>query len=271
MSVSEAAILNETAMRELRNGDVAAAQQLLARAVALDAANTRLLMNLAGTLRQLGRAEEEMRTLERVLAVEPRHLFALLQKATLLESQGKQRAAAKAYHNALQTIPPGASVPVALHGLIDKAVAATKANDAALDAFLSERLQELRGRHPAAEQDRFDHCIDAFLGKRRIFAPQPTFLNFPQLPAREFYPRTEFPWLDRLEAAAADVREEFERVLAEDAAGLEPYVAYPQGAPLDQWAELNHSRRWSVFYLWRQRRAARDSHPGRMESVPDRR
>ena len=21
--------------------------------------------------------------------------------------------------------------------------------------------------------------------------------------------------------------------------------------PLDQWAELNHSRRWSVFYLWR--------------------
>ena len=50
---------------------------------------------------------EEMRVIERVLAVEPRHLFALLQKATLLESQGKQRAAAKVYHHALQTIPPG--------------------------------------------------------------------------------------------------------------------------------------------------------------------
>lgn len=73
MSVSEAAICNETALRELRNGNAAAAQQLLERAV----------------------------------AVEPRHLFALLQKATLLESQGKQRAAAKVYHNALQTISPG--------------------------------------------------------------------------------------------------------------------------------------------------------------------
>jgi aspartate beta-hydroxylase len=251
MSVSEAAILNETALRELRNGNIAAAQQLLERAVALDDANTRLLINLAGALRQLGRAEEEMRTLERVLAVEPRHLFALLQKATLLESQGKQRAAARVYHNALQTISPGASIPAALHGLIDKAVAATKANDAALDAYLNERLQDLRGRHAGAEQDRFDHCIDAFLGKRRIFAPQPTFLNFPQLPAREFLPRAQFPWLDRLEAAAADIRDEFERVFVEDAASLEPYIAYPQGVPLDQWAELNHSRRWSVFYLWR--------------------
>ena len=89
----------------------AGARELLERAVARDGANTRLLMNLAGTLRQLGLAEEEMRIIERVLAVEPRHLFALLQKATLLESQGKQRAAAKVYHNALQTIPPGTSVP----------------------------------------------------------------------------------------------------------------------------------------------------------------
>jgi aspartate beta-hydroxylase len=251
MSVPEAAVLNETALRELRNGNLAAARELLERAIAHDGANTRFMMNLAGTLRRLGLAEEEMRMIERVLAVEPRHLFALLQKATLLESQGKQRAAAKAYHHALQTIAPGASIPGALRGLIDKAVAATKANDAALEAFLNERLQELRERHAGEEQDRFDHCIDAFLGKRRIFTPQPTFLNFPQLPAREFYPRVEFPWLERLEGASAEVREEFERVFTEDGASLEPYIAYPQGVPLDQWAELNHSRRWSVFYLWR--------------------
>ncbi len=245
------AILNETALHELRNGNAAVARDLLERAVARDGSNTRLLMNLAGSLRRLALDADEMRVIERVLAVEPRHLFALLQKATLLESQGQQRAAAKVYHNALQTIPPGTSVPVALRGLIEKAVAATKANDAALDAYLSEQVQELRGRHAGAEQERFDHCIDAFLGRRRIFTPQPTFLHFPQLPAREFYPRAEFPWLERIEAVTADIREEFERVFAQDAASLEPYVAYPQGVPLDQWAELNHSRRWSVFYLWR--------------------
>jgi aspartyl/asparaginyl beta-hydroxylase (cupin superfamily) len=245
------AILNETALQELRSGNAVAARELLERAVARDGSNTRLLMNLAGTLRRLGLAADEMRVIERVLAVEPRHLFALLQKATLLESQGKSRAAARVYHNALQTIPPGTSVPLALRGLIEKAVEATKANDAALEAYLAAQLQELRVCHADAEQQRFDHCIDGFLGRRRIFTPQPTFLHFPQLPAREFYPRAEFPWLERLEAATADIREELERVLAEDAASLEPYVAYPPGAPLDQWAELNHSRRWSVFYLWR--------------------
>src|SRR5688572_26963419 len=130
MSVQEAAILNETALRELRSGNVAGARELLERAVARDGANTRLLMNLAGTLRQLGLADEEMSVIERVLCVEPRHLFALLQKAALLESQGKQRAAAKVYHNALQTLPAGATVPGALRGLIEKAVAATTANDA---------------------------------------------------------------------------------------------------------------------------------------------
>src|SRR5688572_7209126 len=205
------AILNDTALRELRSGNVAGARELLERAVARDGANTRLLMNLAGTLRQLGLAEEEMRIIERVLAVEPRHLFALLQKAALLESQGKQRAAAKVYHNALQTIPPGTNVPAALRGLIEKAVAATQANEAALDAHLQQRLQELRSRHADAEQDRFDHCIDAFLGRRRIFTPQPTFLHFPQLAAREFYPREQFPWIESLEAATTDIREEFER------------------------------------------------------------
>ncbi len=245
------AILNEAALRELRAGNVAGAREMLERAVARDGSNTRLLMNLAGTLRRLGLAADEMRIIERVLAVEPRHLFALLQKATLLESQGKQRAAAKVYHNALQTLPPGTSVPVALRGLIEKAVAATQANDAALAAHLQERLQELRVRYAGAEQERFDHCIDAFMGRRRIFTPQPTFLHFPQLPAREFYPRADFPWIDRLDAYTPAIREEFERVFAEDSASLEPYVAYPQGVPLDQWAELNHSRRWSVFYLWR--------------------
>jgi aspartate beta-hydroxylase len=245
------ALLNEAALHELRSGNPVTARELLERAIARDGVNTRLLMNLAGTLRRLGLAAEEMRIIERVLAIEPRHLFALLQKATLLESQGKSRAAAKVYHHALQTIAPGTSVPVALRGLIEKAVAATRANEAALEAYLAGQLQELRARHADVEQDRFDHCIAGFLGRRRIFTPQPTFLHFPQLPAREFYPRAQFPWLAQLEAATSAIREEFERVFAEDAASLEPYVAYPEGVPLDQWAELNHSRRWSVFYLWR--------------------
>jgi aspartyl/asparaginyl beta-hydroxylase (cupin superfamily) len=30
-----------------------------------------------------------------------------------------------------------------------------------------------------------------------------------------------------------------------------PSIDYPDELPLDQWAELNKSRRWSAFFLWR--------------------
>ena len=41
-------------------------------------------------------------------------------------------------------------------------------------------------------------------------------------------------------------------VPASDHTGLEPYVAYPDGVPLDQWKELNRSRRWSAYFLWKE-------------------
>ena len=76
-------------------------------------------------------------------------------------------------------------------------------------------------------------------------------MHFPKLPALEFFPREHFPWLGAIEACATDVRREFERVFSEDQDRLEPYIAYPEGVPLDQWQELNRSRRWSAFFLWR--------------------
>jgi aspartyl/asparaginyl beta-hydroxylase (cupin superfamily) len=72
----------------------------------------------------------------------------------------------------------------------------------------------------------------------------------PQLPAIEFFERDEFPWLDQIEAATDDIRSELINVLADGSAAVEPYVAV-QGTPGPGWRELNHSRRWGVFYLWK--------------------
>lgn len=245
------AILNATAVAELQRGNWAGARTLLQRAVAQEASNARLWMNLAAALRGLGLADEELQALQRVLEIEPRHLAALLQKGVLLERQGKPKAAAKTYHNALQTIPPGASLPNAMRPLVARAIEVTNANDAALADYLAEQLRGLREEHAGEDQTRFDHCIGTIVNRRRIYTPQPTFLYFPKLPALEFYPREHFPWLPIVEAATDTIRAEFERVFAEDADRLEPYVAYPKGRPLDQWADLNHSRKWSAFYLWR--------------------
>jgi aspartyl/asparaginyl beta-hydroxylase (cupin superfamily) len=244
-------VLNAAGIQELHWGDAAAARRLLERAIGQDERNASFWLNLATSLRRLDLGDEELVALDRALALEPRHLLALLQKASLLEQQGRAKAAATVYHNALQTIPAGAQLHESLRPAIERAEQAVDANNAQLRAFLETEVQDVRARHAAEDQARFDHCLDALAGRRKIYTPQPTFLHFPKLPAWEFYARADFPWLDEIEAATAEIRAEFERVFAEDAGRLEPYIAYPEGVPLDQWAELNHSRRWSVFYLWR--------------------
>jgi aspartate beta-hydroxylase len=244
-------VLNAAGVQALHRGDPAAARQLLEQAIQRDAGNSSFWLNLASAFRRLALPEEETRVLERVLALEPRHLLALLQKGSLLELQGRSKAAARIYQSALQTLPRNASLPHSLRAAVLHAREVVRENDAALISFLEGRLHQLRAQHSRARQSRFDHALDAFFGKRQIYTPQPTFLHFPKVPAWEFYPREDFPWLDEIEAGTPEIRAELERVFAADADRLEPYIAYPEGVPLDRWAELNHSRRWSVFYLWR--------------------
>jgi aspartate beta-hydroxylase len=244
-------VLNAVGVQELHRGNFTVAREQIEKAIAKDSGNAAFWINLATTLRRLGQREDEMQALQKALTIEPRHLLALLQKASLQDLMGQTRAAAKTYHNALQTIPANAQLPESLREPLTYAVKFVKENTAQLETFLRERLKGMGDGYSAIERERYEHCIDAHLGKRRIYTPQPTFLMFPQLPALEFYPREMFPWLAGIEAASDEIRAEFERVFAEDAGSLEPYVNHPDGVPLDQWKELNHSRRWSVLYLWR--------------------
>jgi aspartate beta-hydroxylase len=96
---------------------------------------------------------------------------------------------------------------------------------------------------------RADHCLDLMTGRRARYNPEPTFMYFPELPAVEFFERSDFPWLDAVEAATEEIRSDLTTILVADRAGLEPYIAYPDGVPLDQWRELNKSRRWSAYFL----------------------
>jgi aspartate beta-hydroxylase len=88
--------------------------------------------------------------------------------------------------------------------------------------------------------------------KQRIYQQQPSFVYFPQLAAIEFHDRARFPWLDSIEAAADDIRAELIDVLTADSVALEPYVSHASARTIEEkWRELHQSRRWSVYYLWR--------------------
>jgi aspartyl/asparaginyl beta-hydroxylase (cupin superfamily) len=242
--------LNTRAIELLQSGDAAGARGLLERAARADPRNPALWMNLATALRALGERAEEASALESVLRLEPRHLLALLKKAELLALEGKQKAAARLYQNALQTITPGARLPGALREPVTRAIEAVRRNDAAIAAHLDACVGAVRAEHTPRDRERAEHGLAAFLGQRRIFNPQPTFLQIPKLPAWEFYAREDFPWLAEFEAATSDIRVECESVLRDDA-GLVPYIDYAEGLPIDQWAALNKSRRWSAYFLWR--------------------
>jgi len=245
-------ILNARGMQKLHEGQLQAAKELAERAVARDATNPAFWINLATIQRALTAPEAEMQALERALALEPRHLLALLQKASLLELLERPRAAAKVYRAALQSVAPGTAVPPLLQKPLQRALAAVKANDAALEEHLAHKLEGLGAARGSAAQRRFDHCLDTFLGKRAIYRPQPTFMYFPSLPDWEFHDRDAFPWLEEFEASSQEVRREVEGVLRDEQSELVPYIAHADGLPLDQWAQLNRSRRWSAYFLWKE-------------------
>src|SRR2546423_3780142 len=74
-------------------------------------------------------------------------------------------------------------------------------------------------------------------------------LHFPDLPAIQFYRDQDFPWLEDLEAHTAEIRDELLRIAAPQK-DFQPYVQFSAGIPVNQWAELNHSPRWSAYFLW---------------------
>ena len=244
-------VLNEAARRMLQGGNPAGAYVLLEEAVKGDSTHPSLWLNLAAALRGLHRVAEEKAALERVLAIEPRHVGALLNKASLQEQQGETRAAAATYRAALESLPPMGEMPAAMYPVLQHARKVVETNNRALEDFLEQRMRNLRERHAGERLERFDRCLATLLQKRRNYRQHPKFLFFPELPAIEFHERGDFPWLDSIEAATDEIRAELLNVLDAGPSTLEPYVAVPQGVTLD-WAELNHSRRWGVYSLWRE-------------------
>jgi aspartyl/asparaginyl beta-hydroxylase (cupin superfamily) len=243
------AVLNELGLRMMERGEALKARELFERATSADPHHPALWSNLALSLHALRLPQEEMTALERALALEPRHLTALLQKAALIEERGDARGAARIYRQALAIVPPEATPPAALAAPLERAREAVRRDDAALAGVIEQRLAAVRERG-GGRCRRIERCVELLTGRRNRYLPQPTFMYVPELPALEFFERAQFPWLDTIEAATEDISTELTRVLASDQAGLQPYVAYGEGVPLDQWRELNKSRRWSAYFLW---------------------
>jgi aspartyl/asparaginyl beta-hydroxylase (cupin superfamily) len=231
--------------------EAARARQLLEQAARADPTAAAIPLNLSHAYRALGDNTGELAAITRALTIDPYFFPALMAKAMLIERVGTSRAAAKAYKTALAIAPPDEEMPPDLRSVAAHARERVRDNGIALEQFLETRLTAVRGRHKGAKLDRFDQCKDIALGARKVFTQQPSMLLVPGLPAIQFYDDSEFPWLAKLEAATDAIREELIAVMQTQKDGFQPYVAHPDGAPINQWKELNHSPRWSTYFLWK--------------------
>jgi aspartyl/asparaginyl beta-hydroxylase (cupin superfamily)/Tfp pilus assembly protein PilF len=234
----------------LMQKDLRQAQSLLERALAVAPGQPAFALNLAFVFRAKGDIEAETAALTRALSIDPYFYPALLAKGMLLERIGRTRAASKVYQDVLKIAPPDDQLPPTIKTQIAHAKEVIAAEAAAFETYLAHNLAPLRDRHAASSLSRIDECRDVMLGKTKIYTSQPHMLHFPGLPSVAYYDREDFPWLGRLEAATDLIRAELLALLAEDDPGIRPYLAHPDGVPLNQWAELNRSPRWSAYFLW---------------------
>ncbi len=243
---------NALALQQMRAGEPAQARAILGRAVAEHPRNLALWLNLAGACRALGDTTAAFDAVEGALRVEPRSFLALLMKASLLERQGSLREAGLAYGVALTQAPDPDALDSTARQALEHARSVHADYRQGLRQQLLEAVSDARALGRSAESRRIGSFIDHLVGTRRIFHQRPTTFFYPGLPSIEFYPRQDFPWLADIEAVSDAIRRDLLAVMSDDdlAARFGPYVDYPPGLPLDQWAELNRSPRWSAFYLF---------------------
>ncbi len=242
---------NGVAVAAMRAGRPAEARSILENALASHADDVSLWLNLAGACRAVNDVPAAFGAVEGALRVQPRSFPALLMKASLLEREGEMTQAGIGYGLALTQAPPPDRLDAATRRAFDHAREVHGAYVAGLRERLVEATSSVGGIGRSEEGRRMDAFIDHLVGRRRIFQQQPSAFYYPGLPSIEFYPRDMFPWLEPVEAATPAIQAELAAIFADDEAqaGFAPYVAYAEGLPLDQWAELNHSPRWNAFHI----------------------
>lgn len=232
-----------------RRGELARARALLQHLVDSDGRHKQQWIKLAVVCAAQQDESGEALAIAGALTLDPHDLLGLILRADLLTRQGKLHEAARA-HGAVAAVAPALDrLAPELRPAVERALAARARYDAELsahlDAFLEPFLRDAQGE----ALGRFRESVDIMLGRKRRFDSQSAVFHYHGLAPQSFFPRADFPWLDAVEQASAAIRDEFLQVHAADA-GFSPYLAYAADQPLNQWAELNNSTRWSAFHLY---------------------
>ena len=244
-AMAQANILEEQADRAAAAGQFAAARSLLEQAVEAQGATLDQWMKLSAMRKASGDPAGALAAIDRALAISPLDLSALLSRAVILDALGDS-AAGEEYGNALAQLPPDEEVPPPLRPAVDHA---RKRRDEHRDRLEQRLMSGLPQDLPGDALARARRFISNRSRRTRAYHQEPSDFHYPGLPEAEFHDPRHFPGLVALERATADIRGEFDALIAAEAAQMVPYIQYPDRVPMRQWKALNHNRDWTAIHL----------------------
>ena len=245
-------VLNSLGMMRLDEGKLSEACDYFGQAVAADASAPELWMNLAMAHRLGGDDSQEAKSLDQALAIDQRHFMANVRRAELHEKRGETAGAMHRWSGVIALAAGRGQTNASLDQVLAHARRYTAGVTQGLETSLSPRLTVFRANEtdPSVRR-RVEACVGGLLGQRRIYVNECHGLHYPFLPADEFFDRSHFPWLGRLEAHTDIIRDELLALLTTESDRLEPYVRQEPGTAPNKWTALNYSPDWSVRFLWR--------------------
>jgi aspartate beta-hydroxylase len=243
--------LNALGMIAVGQAQYSDARAFFVRAAASDPIAPELQINVAKACRFLGDDDGERRALLAIISLDQRHFIGLLRLAEFHERRAEHALATERWASVLAMIAQAESSSVELQEIAARGSAYLAGRRGVLADALDNALSGDLAKLDAAQSRRFDACIDIMLGRRRIFPNVCAGIQFPFLPADEFFDRHLFPWFAELEAQTDVIRAEFEALVATNAAAIKPYVAMDPGMPETIWTGLDHSLAWGAVHLWR--------------------
>lgn len=242
--------LNTLALIALGAGDAETAIHHLEQAADAEPGSPGIWFNLFQAFDMAGDLDGGMRSLDRALTIDPYYVPAILMKAGLLERLGRVPESLAMYRAIIAVDPNADSLPEPARRALARGLELIRADDDRRAAALERPLADVQAAYPEADFHRAEAYVEQKTGRRKVYVQQPINGHFPYLPALEFFPPDHFPWFAELEAKTAEIGQELVSLLDDRDRGFRPYIAFDPTQPVNQWAELNHSPRWSAWFFW---------------------
>ena len=246
---AEAQRANAVGVAAMQVGDTSAAISAFQAATIADALAIELWLNLAHACRVGQDAAAEHAALDQALKLDRTNFLAQLRMAQLLQTLGDEAEAIKAWSGVQQLAAQLPSIPTSLQLELTAGEEYCAKLHERISCAATTALAQIPFKD-TNEEHRIRTFVDIALGRRQVFKNECAGLEYPFLPADEFFDSRLFPWFSDLEAGTEIIAEELSGLLDTQEEVLRPYVKLEQGVPANHWSALDSSLDWSACFLW---------------------